>query len=647
MSAPMCSLLFLILSLSFAAEDEEETNDSILIEEEATVLERLGSHTQKKIDEGTAQNADIGDLLQQVPSTFIRRLGGLGSFSTVSIRGSSARQSTIYLEGIPLNPEGLSAINLSELPLHAFGQVDVYRSHPPLSFQSGSIGGAINLITQKKKGASVIGSVGSLGTQRIRGFIASPNTVFFADGFHSLANYRFFDNNSTVFNDEDDLYKTRSNNDKWQGNALAVHQKDDWSILHNSMFREEGLPGSIDMTTHHVRMRTQNHLSSITWQNYGAPFEQQVSAWHLFREETLDDRSAEIYGAELWNRWSFQNIGFKGFFQWNDQNLWPPSIGITFRRDSAKQVHLINNRPSSSFERYVGIVQVGKQRLFLKNRLLLTGASQGYLLVHQHQNAWLPKWTVTGRASLQYTSNSWALWSAIQNGFRPPDLTELFGNRGMQKGNPDLRPEYAVTWDTGISWAFRDLQVQSAYFGRIAKDDIILVQNAQKQSIPINFSSTQTQGVELALLWNPQEWLNWNISGTFTHSENNSSLESLAGNQLPNVPKWMVQNHMQIRNKVMSLTYNTFFVAGNPWDATNVYWSPQRLIHNAHLNISSAHPWPSLSLEMRNIANTITEQVPTDPLQPELGLRTQAVSDFIGYPIAGRVWLCTLSWKIP
>ena len=84
-------------------------------------------------DESIAQNADIGDILQQVPSTFIRRLGGLGSFSSVSIRGSSARQSTMYIDGIPLNPEGLSAINLSELPLHAFQQIDVYRSQPPLS----------------------------------------------------------------------------------------------------------------------------------------------------------------------------------------------------------------------------------------------------------------------------------------------------------------------------------------------------------------------------------------------------------------------------------------------------------------------------------------------------------------------------------
>lgn len=644
----MFTLIIHLLQLpSFAEENEEQTDDSLLIEEESTVLDLLGSHAKKKIDESIAKNADIGDILQQIPSTFIRRLGGLGAFSSVSIRGSTARQSTIYIEGIPLNPEGLSAINLSELPLHAFEQIDVYRSQPPLSFQSGAIGGAINLTTQKRPGSNIIGSVGSLGTQRFRGFIANPNTVFFADGFRSLANYRFFDNNSTVFNNEDDQYTYRSNNDKWQGNALVLHHKDNWTLLHSSMIREEGLPGSIDMTTQDVRMHNQNHLSTIQWHNEGASFERQLSAWHLARRETLDDRAAEIYGADLWNRWSFQNIGLKGFFQWNTPNTWLPSIGLTLRRDAAEQLDLTTNSPSSSFERYVGRVQLGKSRLFLNEQLVLTGSSQGYLLLNQSMEKWIPKWALTGRASAQYTSEQWTVWSAVQSGFRPPDLTELFGNRGMQRGNPDLKPESAITWDTGVSWAFNNLQLQSSYFARFAQDDIILIQNAQKQSIPINFSRTNTQGLELAILWNPQEWLNWNISGTFTHSENKSTLESLAGNQLPNVPKWMLQNHLQLQDGPISLTYNTFYVAGNPWDATNIYWSPQRFIHNAHLHIRPPNPWPTVSLELRNIANTITEQAPIDPLQPELGIQTQAVSDFIGYPIAGRVWMCTLSWNTP
>ncbi|MCK7491335.1 MAG: hypothetical protein MZW92_06175, partial [Comamonadaceae bacterium] len=47
----------------------------------------------------------------------VRRLGGLGSFGLASIRGSSAAQVPIYLDGLLLNAGGLSAVDLGELSL--------------------------------------------------------------------------------------------------------------------------------------------------------------------------------------------------------------------------------------------------------------------------------------------------------------------------------------------------------------------------------------------------------------------------------------------------------------------------------------------------------------------------------------------------
>ena len=52
----------------------------------------------------------------------------------------------------------------------------------------------------------------------------------------------------------------------------------------------------------------------------------------------------------------------------------------------------------------------------------------------------------------------------------------------------------------------------------------------------------------------------------------------------------MLQNHLHsFMTDPISLTYNTFYVAGNPWDATNIL-SPQRFIHNAHLHIRPPNP---------------------------------------------------------
>ena len=106
-----------------------------------------------------------------------------------------------------------------------------------------------------------------------------------------------------------------------------------------------------------------------------------------------------------------------------------------------------------------------------------------------------------------------------------------------------------------------------------------------------------------------------------------------------------MQNQVQLKNDFVTTSYSVFFVAGNPWDANNIHWNPARLIHNSSLQINPPAPWPQFSFEVRNIMDTITEEVPIDPLQLDLGTRTQATADFLGFPLTGRVWLASLSWQ--
>ena len=95
-----------------AAPDAQSTSAAV------TVIE---------VDERIPASWDVGAAVDSASGTTVTRLGGLGDFSAVSIRGSSTRQVQIHLDGIPLNPDGSSSVNLSELPLQAFERVEVYR----------------------------------------------------------------------------------------------------------------------------------------------------------------------------------------------------------------------------------------------------------------------------------------------------------------------------------------------------------------------------------------------------------------------------------------------------------------------------------------------------------------------------------------
>jgi len=46
---------------------------------------------------------DLADVLSEMVGVNVEQYGGLGDFATVSVRGSSAAQVTVFLDGIPMN----------------------------------------------------------------------------------------------------------------------------------------------------------------------------------------------------------------------------------------------------------------------------------------------------------------------------------------------------------------------------------------------------------------------------------------------------------------------------------------------------------------------------------------------------------------
>lgn len=136
--------LFALLSLTAAFAQEEEPRSAPAEEDEsgaeitveaqapgARALDDPTSVTIIEVDERLSAAADLADVIETATGTTVVQLGGLGDLSAVSIRGSSLRQVQVFLDGVPLNPDGSATVNLAELPLGAFSRVEVYRSSPP------------------------------------------------------------------------------------------------------------------------------------------------------------------------------------------------------------------------------------------------------------------------------------------------------------------------------------------------------------------------------------------------------------------------------------------------------------------------------------------------------------------------------------
>ena len=641
-------MLILLLPLVFAEEDpsEQEADGSIIVEDTKDDADQIGSISQIDVDLALKQ-ADLGELLSQLPSITIRRFGGLGAYSALSVRGGSADQTTIMINGIPLNPEGSSAINLSELPLSAFSTIELYRSHVPLEFQSSSIGGVVNLIPNTEKQKSISLGTGSFqtlaGETSVRNSLKKHDFYFFARHFQTQGNFEYFDDNATIYNLEDDSYQRRQNNSKHQQNIFFFDSWKNLSLLHNTHFQNGGVGGSIIMPFENVSLSTSRHLSSLLWKDVFPLFSHQISGWHILDTSQLEDLSAEVFGGQQSQQQNIHQLGLRGHHQFFYSESFIPSLSWGSRWEYNQNQNLLTDKTELEHQRFLSQLQLGMQ-FFTESQLEEHTAIQLY---HFHSNE-KDQFFVAPKTSFLFRfSENILFWSSANRSFRPPTMMELYGNQASVIGNPQLIPETSITVDGGFVWKGKEehISLQTAYFHRWNQDNIILVQNAQNQSIPLNFAKTKIQGLENALSFKPNEKLFWNISFTWNHSLNLSEIESLSQNQLPNIPAWNFEHQLGLKHQFFSFQHRWSFIDQNYSDSTNHYRYPTRSFHNIELGSIEKGYFPAVSLVIRNLTNTITEETELDPLQPDLGAREQAISDFIGYPLSGRHFFLTLTWN--
>ena len=140
----------------------------------------------------------LTDVLADTVGVQVRRFGGLGDFSTVSVRGFSPGQVQIYLDGVPLSRADNEVVNLSDLPLDAVDHIEVYRGVTPLVFAQSGPGGVVNVVTRRPGAAPLVAasaSYGSFDTRKVSlaagGTHESVDALVFAQYLGSASDFRF------------------------------------------------------------------------------------------------------------------------------------------------------------------------------------------------------------------------------------------------------------------------------------------------------------------------------------------------------------------------------------------------------------------------------------------------------------------------
>ena len=675
--------LFLI-PFALADEPPPAPDSEVVVEDSVSKspdpLKTSSSVTVIEVDERLPAASDLPSVLGSVSGAQVQRLGGLGDWSAVSIRGSAFRQVQVFLDGIPLNPEGTTTVNLSELPLEAFERVEVYRGNAPPAFDASPMGGVVNLISRDDPALSqsAAAAYGSLETHRLfaskalQGAIASTpvDALVFAERFATEGNFTYFDDNATPYSLFDDRLATRVNNDKSQ---LNVHGRVRFgtpglrvTLLDAFLDREAGVPGTDVAAASSTRYGVRRNLTVLAFEGFKGSLVADGRAWWNLRQDTYDDRAGEVGTGSQWTRQMRSNLGALTHLAWAHSPSFVPALTLGLRGEQSVGTDLVEDVSADPIRRLTSTGSLSATGYTWSDRLQGTAVVQAMAVDNRALGERLYEdfsIETSGAEQLVIALNpragvlvrpveSLALKANAGRYFRPPDFTELFGDQGTIIGNAGLAPEQGFQWDVGGRFALPEGALitgtlDSAYFSNVAQDLIVYVQNTQRTMVPTNLGEAWVHGIEAAATLDWFGWVETQSNVTRNFSVNLSSREAYSGNQLPGIPAWEIYQRAAVHHgDRWRVGYTYSFTDGNYWDETNWYLSAPRPIHGLFARVKSGgRRAVELSVDVLNVTDRIVEVVPRDALNPEDGLAVDPITDFVGYPLPGRTVLAMVRWS--
>ena len=605
-----------------------------------------------------APGTDVAQLLQTATGISIRRYGGLGSSSTVSIRGSTSEQVLVYLDGIPLNQAAGGGVDLGSLPVAGIESVDIYRGAVPARFGGNSLGGVVHLRTRALGGRSrwrLQSTGGSFGTRQVS---LSASTTWrrfdwmtLIDTNHSQNDFRFFDDNGTEYNANDDTWARRRNSDftslrsvvkvgrRIGDQRLQIHSLHDVS--------HKGLPGIGNFQSLHTRYDTWRNLAeALLYGPMGKAGGYRLRAYHSLERGTFKDLAGEVGAARDHDRTTTRGLGLRGeatrhagggrlitlFAEARQERFG----GEDLLRDEAPEPAARRRAASLGTEletplRYGFALHMGGQWEGFQDRFFDDGNFVPAAPLSP-SNDDLGLWGGKLGVTLDIGAG-WLLKGHTGRYARAPSFFELFGDRGAIVGNTDLIAEQGHNRDLGLHYrgaTGMTLLEIVGYDNRV--DDLIrFVQNSQFVSRAHNIGRASLRGLEARteIGFEPVADTHLSMRAGYVHqrAENRSPFTFENGNDLPNAPRHRWQWRTGLDAARWGLHWDVRHESRHFLDRANLRPIAARTIQGigARLQLGGSI---RLSLEVRNLTDN-------------------GVADLWGYPLPGRAYSLSVSLENP
>jgi len=495
-----------IITFSFSIKESYSQTDSVLLSKDINEIIISGERSpqvyskisrivtlipQKEVHRAPVQN--IIDVLEYTPAVDLRVRGKYGIQADLSIRGGSFDQNTILLNGINIsNPQsGHLSLNLP-IDVESVKQIEVLEGASSRISGANAFSGAVNFVTKKdtvntvdihgmygEYNLSKVNITANLKNKYIKNLIAF--TKYKSDGFIHNTDFKTY---SLYYNGDIKIQNSKINlqlglNDKSYGcNSFYGSKYKDQYEENSSLLTSIGFETGAEL-----KIKT-----SVYWRRVYDHFVLIRDKPDIYQNFHVTD----VLGTNL-NTYFNTIIG-------------KTTIGADFRTESIHSNNLgyptndsilVHNEDSIYYNKFHSRTNTGLfvEQNYHYKRISVSGGGVFNFNTDQGLSG---KFYPGIDVGFLFFKNTKA-YVSINSAVRMPTFTDLFFTGYENMGNPNLKPEESVTYETGIKYGSSVVKGNASVFFRQGKN--IIDWNKQdandKYWIPSNITELNTLGLEL------------------------------------------------------------------------------------------------------------------------------------------------------
>ncbi|MBN1420337.1 MAG: TonB-dependent receptor [Planctomycetes bacterium] len=567
-----------------------------------------------EVDRYRGEYRTVAELLDRASGVHVRSFGGLGALQTMSIRGSSAEQVAIFIDGVRLAPGPGGAVDLSRIPLEHVERIEIVRGSDSARFGESAMGGAVHIVTRKGRDGlhgrtsaaagvyenndradpidtTTLDASAGYGGANWRGFLSVAAA-------YSNGAFRFENDNGTDLDGSDDYSDVRDNNafrsiGILANGSRALTDELELDALADLYLARKGIPGMITFPTPRAEeddARAIGKLGLAYRPDWLAGSEHTAAARILHDRIRYEDPDPGIAGFAQRTRSALTTYEGELASTVDVTEVHRIRASLRGREETLDDPDFDDPRRASIFGSASDEIRLAGGKVTILPAASLQGTEDFPPLASARLGA---RYDPVPPISLKANAGT---------GFRLPGFAELYANQGFVTGNPSLDPETSRSVDAGILWTHSIFHIEAVAFWTDYRDLIVYLLQSGFQFKPFNVGRAQSAGWELAGAVEPASFLRLSGAWTYDRAVDRSGDANWRGNQVPGRPRNKANARVEFRIAPFRVYGEYAFVGRNFVTRSNTKLLDERHLLGAGIIVTPAEG-VDISIEGRNLTD--------------------------------------------